>query len=97
MKNEIQTLEPTQHRVTQDDMVLQYLYETGSITVWECMREIGATRLSAIIYRLRHQRNITIDNVREKGLNRYGYPVSWVRYTLRPTQEPMQFDTCKRA
>ena len=40
-----------------------HLIEKGTITSWEAIKEYGATRLSAIIYNLRHKRNMNIRNV----------------------------------
>ena len=40
---------------SQTEAVLAHLKEQGSITSYEAFEEYGATRLSAIIYELRHQ------------------------------------------
>lgn len=47
--------------LSQTKLVLQHLNEHGSITSYEAIKLFGATRLSAIIYDLRHKygHNIT--------------------------------------
>lgn len=62
------------------DRVLQYLKENKSITSLEAIEEFGATRLSAIIYNLRKEHNITTQY--ETSKNRYGDSVSYARYKL---------------
>lgn len=49
-----------------------HLIEKGSITSWEAIKEYGATRLSAIIYILRHKRGMNIRNETVKFTDRYG-------------------------
>lgn len=49
-----------------------HLIEKGSITSWEAIKEYGATRLSAIIYNLRHNRGMDIRNERVNFTDRYG-------------------------
>ena len=51
-----------------------HLIEKGSITSWEAIKEYGATRLSAIIFRLRHEREMNIRNERVYFVDRFGTP-----------------------
>lgn len=51
-----------------------HLIEKGQITSWEAIKEYGATRLSAIIYNLRHKRGMNIRNERVYFTDRYGTP-----------------------
>lgn len=51
-----------------------HLIEKGSITSWEAIKEYGATRLSAIIFRLRHERGMNIRNERVYFVDRFGTP-----------------------
>lgn len=51
-----------------------HLIEKGKITSWEAIKEYGATRLSAIIYNLRHKRNMDIRNERVYFTDRFGTP-----------------------
>ena len=45
--------------------------------------EFGITRLSAVIYILRHERGYEIENVPCKCRNRYGRVSCYVRYVYR--------------
>ena len=68
--------------MTQCDMILRYMQDTGSITPWEAMREFGCMRLGARIYDLKRQGvPIITDCVSEK--NRYGKRVRYARYRLQ--------------
>ena len=67
---------------TQKNEVLRHLKENGSITSWEAIKEYGATRLSAIIYDLRHYYDLNIRNERVEFTNRYGTKSSYVKYIL---------------
>lgn len=49
-----------------------HLIENGSITSWEAIKEYGATRLSAIIYNLRHHYNMEIRNETVFFIDRFG-------------------------
>lgn len=49
-----------------------HLIEKGSITSMEAIREYGATRLSAIIYNLRHKYNMEIKNETIFFTDRFG-------------------------
>lgn len=63
---------------TKTEKVLNHLKKYGNITSLEAIYKYNATRLSAIIYVLRHNRGYSINNVWEKSNdgNRY------VRYFL---------------
>lgn len=67
--------------MTQCDMILNYMRETGGITPWEAIREFGCMRLGARIYDLR-RRGITIKREMEHRENRYGKTVSFARYRV---------------
>jgi hypothetical protein len=67
--------------MTQNDMILQYLREEGSITPMEALEEFGCMRLGARIYELK-EAGIGIRTVPERKLNRYGKPVTYARYYL---------------
>lgn len=67
-------------RLSQKEMILRHLEDYGEITSWEAIKEYGVTRLSAVIYDLR--KVYTIEDVWEKGYNRYGAPTRWVKYKL---------------
>lgn len=59
-----------------------HLIEKGSITSWEAIKEYGATRLSAIIFNLRHKRNMNIRNKRVNFVDRYGTKSHYDIYIL---------------
>jgi hypothetical protein len=67
--------------VTQCDMILRYMQETGSITPWEAMREFGCLRLGARIYDLK-RRGVDVTRELVTDRNRYGKPVSYARYSV---------------
>ena len=59
--------------------VLKYLQENDSISSMEAFELFGATRLSAIIFKLR---KYYIINQNCESKNRYGEKVRFVRYKL---------------
>lgn len=61
--------------------VLNHLKTYGSITSLEAINLFSATRLSAIIYNLRHK-GYNITSKEEKTIDKYGHPVKYARYTL---------------
>ena len=67
--------------MTQSEMILLYMYENGSITPLEAMREFGCMRLGARIYDLKRAgKTIIKESQTEK--NRYGKLVTFARYRL---------------
>ena len=62
--------------------VLNHLIENGSITSWEAIKEYGATRLSAIIYNLRHKYNLNIITENIEFTDRYGSKATYAKYIL---------------
>lgn len=68
--------------MTKTDKVLKYLKEKGSITSWEAIREFGATRLSSIIYNLRHKYNLNIESEKINFTDRFGSSSQFVKYIL---------------
>ena len=69
--------------MTKKNAVLMHLEENGSITSWEAIREYGATRLSAIIFNLRHKYNLDIENEWVEFTDRYGSKARYVKYNLK--------------
>jgi hypothetical protein len=66
----------------QQEMILRYMRDFGSITPLDALREFGCMRLGARIYDLKrrgHQINSTMDS----STNRYGHRVRYARYSLR--------------
>ena len=70
------------NKMTKTKAVLQHLEEFGNITSWEAIKEYGATRLSAIIFNLRHKYNMNIVNETIDFVDRYGSHSSFAKYIL---------------
>lgn len=68
------------NKVTQKDMVLDYMTRFGSISSLEAFRDLGITRLAAVIFQLRLSHNIVSES--EEIENRYGDKVHFARYRL---------------
>ena len=66
--------------VTQEDRVLQYMIDFGSITSLEAFRDLGVTRLSAKIFNLKNDHQIGYKW--ETTKNRYEDIVKFKRYFL---------------
>lgn len=64
-----------------------HLIENGSITSWEAIKEYGATRLSAIIFVLRHKRGMNIRNERVYFVDRYGTKSHYDIYIYEENKE----------
>ena len=62
--------------------ILNHLLEYGNITSWEAIQQYGATRLSAIIFNLRHKYNLNIVNETINFIDRYGNKANYVKYVL---------------
>lgn len=69
--------------LTQKDRVLRHLRDFGSITSWESFTEYGITRLSAIIYNLKHIDGYNFDEEWQTSINRYGEKTSFKKYILK--------------
>lgn len=67
--------------MTQEDRVLQFMKDTGSITSWQAIQQFGITRLSAKIFNLRRE-GYEITNKMRFSKNRYGEPIHFVEYQL---------------
>lgn len=67
--------------MTQNEMVLAYMRDNGSITPKEAMDELGCMRLGARIYELK-RRGVGIRREMVRQANRYGRVVSFARYRL---------------
>lgn len=59
-----------------------HLIEKGNITSWEAIKEYGATRLSAIIYVLRHKRGMNIISETIEFTDRFGNKGHYAKYVL---------------
>lgn len=68
-------------KVTLTQRVLQYMQEEGSITSLDAFRELGVTRLAAIIFNLKEQ-GVGIKTETVYGTNRWGDEVRFAKYSL---------------
>ncbi len=69
--------------MTQNEMVLKYLQEKGSITVYESYAELFVTRLSARIYDLKRKYGCEFEEKMITKKNRYGKTCSFKKYILK--------------
>lgn len=65
----------------QKKTVLDYIRESGSITPLDAFRDLGVTRLAAVIFELKEDGH-DIHTERERGKNRFGQPTRYARYSL---------------
>lgn len=68
-----------------EQRVLNYIQKFGSITTRQAFIDLGCTRLSEYIRRLRL--NYQIDDEIETGINRYGEKVHWKKYFIRGNEK----------
>lgn len=64
----------------QHERILAFLDRHGSITPMEAFTELGITKLSTRIGEM-IENGISIEKQREKGKNRYGETVTFMKYT----------------
>lgn len=72
--------------MSQNIMILEYIKRNGSITPMEAVTEFGCMRLSGRIYELK-QMGVSIKRDMETGLNRFGNPVRYARYSIERGSE----------
>lgn len=68
--------------MTQKQRVLDYLEKFGSISSLEAFRDLGITRLSAVVFDLKEDGH-EFDTVTEHSKNRFGEPTHFARYSLK--------------
>ena len=73
--------------MTQEQMVLEYLKENGSITTWEAYSKLYITRLSAKIYDLKKLYGCRFSEEWITKKNRYGRIVKFKKYILEGEEE----------
>lgn len=71
-----------QHKPTQNQRILEYISEFGSITQLDALRDIGCMRLASRISDLRRQ-GVDIVSERVAVKNRYGENCYIKRYSVR--------------
>lgn len=60
--------------------VKTHLIKHGSITSWEAIQKYKATRLSAIIFNLRHKQKMAIKSIDTRGIDCNGNDSRWANY-----------------
>lgn len=73
--------------MTKQNAILMHLEEKGNITSWEAIKEYGATRLSAIIFNLRHKYGMNIENEWVEFTDRFGNKSRYVKYIYKKEEE----------
>lgn len=68
--------------MNQEQRILDYMKEFGSITPLDAMKEFGIMRLASRISDLK-KRGYKITREYEKGVNRYGERTKYARYILK--------------
>lgn len=70
------------YSMTQKQRVAEYIRDFGSISSLEAFRDLGVTRLSAVIFDLKAD-GYEFETKTEKVRNRYGEPCHYARYSLK--------------
>lgn len=65
----------------QQERVLQYMRDFGSITALEAVKDLGVMRLAAVIFDLK-KNGVAVKTTMESAKNRYGEPVHFARYSV---------------
>ena len=66
----------------QKERVLDYIEQFGSISSMEAFKDLGVTRLSAVIFNLEED-GYEFDTKPEKCKNRFGERTCFTRYSLK--------------
>jgi len=74
-------------KMTKTKNVLLHLQNKGNITSWEAINLYSATRLSAIIFTLRHKQNYEIVNETIPFTDKNGYKSSYAKYIYKGRNE----------
>lgn len=77
----------TWNKMNKTKAIKMHLEKYGRITTWEAIKEYGATRLSSVIYNLRHNYNMNIISKDIYFTDRYGTESNYVMYVLEKEQE----------
>ena len=68
--------------MTQNELIIKYIKDFGSITTYESFTELGITRLPSRIWDLK-QLGYEFDCKWITRKNRYGHPISFKQYFLK--------------
>lgn len=72
--------------MTQCEKIVNYIKEFGSITPLDAFRDLGITKLATRISEMR-KNGMTFNQEYEKGKNRFGETVHYMRYFLTSENE----------
>ena len=72
--------------MTQWERVIAYMMKFGSITPYDAFKDLGITRLAAVIFQLRKDGVIVYGKL-EKSKNRFGEPTKYMRYSLERSEK----------
>ena len=73
--------------MTQNEMIIKYLNEHGSIPTYESYSKLFITRLSARIFDIKHKYGIEFDEEWVTKKNIYGKTCSLKKYILKRKEE----------
>lgn len=68
--------------MTQEEKILKYLEDFGSITAYQAVIDLGITQLSARLVGL-EKRGYEFNKEMQFGTNRYGEKTHYMRYSLK--------------
>lgn len=68
--------------MTQRDLIIQYMKEYGSISPMEAFNDLGITKLATRISEMQKD-GVIIWKQAETRKNRFGRPVTYMRYSLK--------------
>jgi hypothetical protein len=71
------------NKITKQELVKAHLIKNGHITSWEAINLYFATRLSAIIFNLRHNENMAIGGDNIQHVDAFGNKTSFKKYTYK--------------
>lgn len=70
----------------QGERICQYIEKNGSIGPVEAFLYLGITKLATRISEMRRKDGMEFVKIRSKGINRFGEPVIYMRYSF-PAEE----------
>lgn len=68
--------------MTQNERIIAYIKDFGSISPMEAFRDLGITKLATRVSEMKAE-GIEFEQKYEKAKNRYGEPVYYMRYKLK--------------
>lgn len=71
------------NKVTKQELVKAHLIKNGHITSWEAINLYFATRLSAIIFNLRHNENMAIGGENIQHIDAFGNKTTFTKYIYK--------------